>query len=51
MKAIVFKQMGTNPILEEVVNPVVEAGDVVVDVVAAPVLTYATEVFSENGGE
>ncbi len=46
MKAILFEQIDANPTLEEVADPVVEAGDVVVDVVVAPVLSYATEVFS-----
>lgn len=46
MKAAVFKQMGENPVLDDMPDPVAEAGDVVVDVVAAPVLSYAGEVFA-----
>ncbi len=48
MKATVFKQIGINPTIEDVTDPVAEPGDVVVDVAAAPVLAYATEVFSGN---
>ena len=46
MNAAVFKQIGTNPIVETVADPFAEAGDVVVDVVTAPVLSYAAEVFA-----
>lgn len=40
MKAAIFERMGELP------DPVAEAGDVVVDVVATPVLPYAAEVFA-----
>lgn len=46
MKAALFKAIGANPQVEDVADPIAEAGDVVVNVVAAPVLSYATEVFS-----
>lgn len=45
MKAALFRAIGTSPAIETVADPVAEAGDVVVDVVAAPVLSYAMEVF------
>lgn len=45
MKAAIFEQMGESPVIGEVPDPVPQAGDVVVDVTAAPVLAYAHEVF------
>jgi alcohol dehydrogenase len=46
MKAAVLKEFGTPLALETLPNPVPGAGEVVVEVVAAPVLSYAHEVFS-----
>lgn len=46
MKAAIFSRMGENPTVGEIPDPVAQAGDVVVDVVAAPVLPYAHEVFA-----
>lgn len=46
MRAAVFSQIGETPAVGEVSDPIAEAGDVVVDVVAAPVLPYAQEVIS-----
>ena len=46
MKAAIFSCIGKTPAVGELPDPVAEAGDVVVDVVAAPVLSYANEVFS-----
>ena len=46
MKAAVFSRIGETPVLCELSDPIAEAGDVVVDVVAAPVLAYANEVIS-----
>ena len=46
MKAAVFARIGENPVVTELPDPVAFAGDVVVDVVAAPVLAYADEVIS-----
>ena len=46
MKAAVFSRIGEIPVLRELPDPIAEAGDVVVDVVAAPVLAYANEVIS-----
>ncbi|QXQ07365.1 zinc-binding dehydrogenase [Sphingosinicellaceae bacterium] len=41
-----FSRIGETPMVCDLPDPVAEAGDVVVDVVAAPVLAYAHEVFS-----
>ena len=46
MKAALFATMGTTPVVQELPDPVAEAGEIIVDVVAAPVLAYANEVFS-----
>ena len=46
MKAAVLRSVGAPLRLEEVAEPVIGTGEVVVDVVAAPVLSYADEVFS-----
>ena len=46
MKAAQFQKMGETPAISEVPDPVARSGDVVIDVVAAPVLAYANEVFS-----
>ncbi len=46
MKAAVLKAFGSKLILEIVPDPVCGTGEVIVDVVAAPVLPYAGEVFS-----
>jgi alcohol dehydrogenase len=46
MQAAVLRAFGTPLVLEEVPDPQPGAGDVVVDIVAAPMLSYAEEVFS-----
>lgn len=46
MQAAVFSRIGETPLVIDVPVPVAEAGDVVVDVVAAPVLAYANEIIS-----
>lgn len=46
MKAAILKTYGTPLSIEELPDPQPGAGEVVVDVVAAPVLSYANEVFS-----
>ena len=46
MKAAVLKAFGSPLVVEEMPDPVLGTGEVVVDVVAAPVLSYANEVFS-----
>lgn len=46
MKAAVLKNFGSPLVIEDVANPKLGTGEVVVDVVAAPVLSYADEVFS-----
>ena len=46
MKAALFQRIGDNPNVVELPDPVVRAGDVLVDVMAAPVLPYAHEVFA-----
>jgi alcohol dehydrogenase len=46
MKAAMLKQFGTPLTVEDLPDPQAGAGEVVVDVVAAPVLSYANEVFS-----
>lgn len=46
MKAVVFKQIGTMPTINDFPGPGAATGDVIVDVVAAPVLAYHHEVFT-----
>lgn len=46
MRAAVLPQIGMPLELRDVPDPVPAAGDVVVKVLAAPVLSYALEVFS-----
>lgn len=46
MKAALFESVGRHPEIREIDDPVAEAGDVVVDVAAAPVLAYHHEVFA-----
>ena len=46
MQAAVFSRIGEAPLVVDVPVPVADAGDVVVDVVAAPVLAYAGEIIS-----
>ena len=46
MQAAVFSRIGETPLVADIPVPVPDAGDVVVDVVAAPVLGYAGEVIS-----
>ncbi|TNC13627.1 zinc-binding alcohol dehydrogenase family protein [Methylobacterium terricola] len=46
MKAAVLKAFGSPLVVEEVPDPVIGTGEVIVDVAAAPVLAYADEVFS-----
>ncbi len=46
MKAAVFEGIGTDPVIQDFPNPEAGPGDVVVDVVAAPVLPYHHEIFA-----
>jgi len=46
MKAAIFKSIGSPLVVEQVLEPVLGTGEVIVDVVAARVLAYAGEVFS-----
>ena len=46
MKAAVLEAFGTPLTLKDVPEPTIGTGEVIVDVVAAPVLSYADEVFS-----
>lgn len=46
MKAAILKAFGTPLVIENLPDPQPGAGEVVVDVAAAPVLSYAKEVFS-----
>ena len=46
MKAAVLNAFGSKLDLQTVPDPVRGTGEVIVDVVAAPVLSYANEVFS-----
>ena len=46
MQAAVFSRVGETPLVVDVPVPVANAGDVVVDVVAAPVLAYVSEIIS-----
>lgn len=46
MKAAILKSFGTPLAIETMPDPVLGTGEVIVDVVATPVLPYAQEVFS-----
>lgn len=46
MKAAVLREFGSPLVIEDVADPKLGTGEVIVDVVAAPVLSYADEVFS-----
>lgn len=46
MKAAVLKSFGSPLIIEDVPEPILGTGEVIVDVVATRVLSYANEVFS-----
>ncbi|MGH8782589.1 zinc-binding dehydrogenase [Paraburkholderia sp.] len=46
MKAAILKTLGTPLAIEHIPDPPIGTGEVIVDVVAAPVLSYADEVFS-----
>ena len=46
MKAAVLKSFGRPLEIEDVADPAIGTGEVIIDVVAAPVLSYADEVFS-----
>ena len=46
MKAAILKAFGSPLAIETLPDPVLGTGEVIVDVVAAPVLSYAREVFS-----
>ncbi len=46
MKAAVLKTFGSPLVVETLPDPMIGTGEVIVDVVAAPVLSYAGEVFS-----
>ena len=46
MKAAILKSLGQPLAIETMPDPVLGTGEVVVDVVATPVLSYAREVFS-----
>ena len=46
MKAAVLHEFGTKLSVEQVADPVIGTGEVLVDVVAAPVLSYTDEVLS-----
>ena len=46
MKAAILKSLGMPLAIETMPDPVLGTGEVIVDVVAAPVLSYAQEVFS-----
>ncbi len=46
MKAVVLKEFGSPLRVEDIADPVIGTGEVLVDVIAAPVLSYADEVFS-----
>lgn len=45
MKAVIFERIGAPLTVRDMPEPVLGSGEVVVDVVAAPVLSYAEEVF------
>jgi alcohol dehydrogenase len=46
MKAVVLREFGKTLSFEDMARPVIGTGEVLVDVAAAPVLSYADEVFS-----
>lgn len=46
MKAAILKTLGSALAVESLPDPILGTGEVIVDVVAAPVLPYASEVFS-----
>lgn len=46
MKAAILKEFGSPLIIETLPDPILGTGEVIVDVIAAPVLSYADEVFS-----
>jgi alcohol dehydrogenase len=46
LKAAILKSLGTPLVVESLPDPIPGTGEVIVDVVAAPVLAYANEVFS-----
>ncbi|MET0504597.1 MAG: alcohol dehydrogenase, partial [Luteibacter sp.] len=46
MKAAVLKSFGAPLLVGDYPDPVLGSGEVIVDVAAAPVLSYASEVFS-----
>ncbi len=46
MKAAILKAFGSPLVIETLPDPVLGTGEVIIDVVAAPVLSYANEVFS-----
>lgn len=46
MRAVILKDFGRPLEIEDIADPVIGTGEVVVDVVAAPVLSYTDEVFS-----
>ena len=46
MKAAILKEFGSPLVVEALPDPVIGTGEIIVDVVAAGVLTYAAEVFS-----
>lgn len=46
MKAAILKAFGSSLAVETLPDPILGTGEVIVDVVAAPVLSYANEVFS-----
>ena len=46
MKAAVLKSFGSPLVIEDVPEPVLGTGEVIVDIAATPVLSYSNEVFS-----
>ncbi|WP_337268084.1 alcohol dehydrogenase catalytic domain-containing protein [Oryzifoliimicrobium ureilyticus] len=46
MKAAILRDFGSPLVIEDIADPKLGTGEVIVDVVAAPVLSYANEVFS-----
>jgi alcohol dehydrogenase len=46
MKAAVLEKFGSQLVIEDVPNAKLGTGEVIVDVAAAPVLSYADEVFT-----
>ena len=49
MKAAILKAFGSPLSVEDWPDPVLGTGEIIVDVVAAPILSYANEVFSVPG--